>query len=55
MAQWVKYLTAVAWVAVEVQVRFPAWYSGLKAPELVQMWLRFSCRPGIFHVLLMQP
>ena len=31
---WVKDLTAVAWVAVEAQVRSPAWYSGLKDPGL---------------------
>ena len=30
MAQWVKNLTAAAWVAVEVQVRPQAWQSGLK-------------------------
>ena len=32
MAQWVKNLTAVAWVTVEAQVRSLAWHSGLKDP-----------------------
>jgi len=30
MAQWVENLTAVAWVALEIQVQFLAQYSELK-------------------------
>ena len=36
MAQWVKNLTVEAQVAVEVQVQFPAWHSGLKDLALPQ-------------------
>ena len=36
VVQWVKNLTAVDWVAVEVWVRFPARYSGLKDLMLPQ-------------------
>ena len=37
VAWWVKNLTAVTQVAVEVQVCSPAWYSGLKDPALPQL------------------
>ena len=32
MAQWIKNPTAVAHIAVEAQVQFPALHSGLKDP-----------------------
>ena len=38
MAQWIKNLIAVAWVAMEVQVPSPAWHSGLKDLLLLQQW-----------------
>ena len=34
VAQWVKNLTTMTWVAAEVRVRFPAQRSGLKDPAL---------------------
>ena len=61
MAQWVKNLTRVALVAVEVQVRSPALCSGLKDPALLQLWcrlqlqLRFTAWPGNFYMLLVWP
>ena len=61
MAQWAKNLTAAAWVIVEVWVRFPLWYSGLKDPALPQLclgsqlWLRFNHRPRNFHMLWVRP
>ena len=42
MAQWVKNLTAVAWVTVEVQVQSPAHCSGLKDLALPQLWHRWQ-------------
>ena len=39
VAQWVKNLTAVAWVTVEVQVQ-SSWCSGLEDPALQQLWYR---------------
>ena len=29
MVQWIKNPTAAAWIAMEVQIRSPAWFSGL--------------------------
>ena len=52
VAQWVKNLTEVAWVTVEVQVLSPAQCSELKDLALLQLWhwlqqrLRFSPWPG---------
>ena len=46
MAQWVKTLTAAAWVSVEVRVQSLAWCSGLKDPALLHLWLEFSPWPG---------
>ena len=40
MVQWIKNLTAVAQVAVEVQVPSPALLSGLKDMALPQLWHR---------------
>lgn len=40
MAQWVKYLTAVAWVTAEVRVRSPAGTSRLKDLALPELWHR---------------
>ena len=42
VAQWVKYLTAVAWVATEARVRSLALHSGLKDPTLPQLWHRLQ-------------
>ena len=39
MVQWVKDLTVVAPVSVEVWVRSWAWCSGLKDSALPQLWL----------------
>ena len=61
VAQWVKNLTAVAWVAGEVQVPSPAWRHGLKDLALLQLqcslqlWLRFSPWPRNFHMLWVRP
>ena len=38
VAQWVKNLTAVAWVAVELGVRSPAW------PEWIKGYLELELR-----------
>ena len=57
MTHWVKDPTAVAQMAVEARVQSWAWHSGLKDPELPQLWhrsqpwLRFNPRPGNFHML----
>ena len=40
VAQWVKNLSAVARVSVEVQVPSPAQYSGLKDLAFLQLQLR---------------
>ena len=45
---------AVAWVAVEAWVPSPAQHSVLKDPVLPQLQLRFSPRPGNFHMLWVQ-
>ena len=56
MAQWVKNLTAAAWVAVEVWVRSPVQHSGFKDPvwlqlqHRLQLWLGFNTWIGSFHV-----
>ena len=50
MVQWVKNPTAMAEVAVEVQVESLAWCSRLKDPVLPQLWLGFDAWPGNFHV-----
>ena len=42
MAQWVKNLTVLAQVAMEVWVQSPAWCSGLK--DLVLLQLRDSLK-----------
>jgi len=61
VAQWVKNLTAVVWVTVEVQVWSPAWHSGLKVLVLMplhcrsQLWLGFSPWPGNFHMPQVPP
>ena len=57
MAQWVRNLTAEAWVPAEAWVRSLAWHSELKdlaLPQLwhrSQLWLGFSFWPGNFHML----
>ena len=57
MAQWVKTLTAVARVAVEMWVQSPTWCSALKdlvLPQLQyrsQLWLEFIAWPGKFRRL----
>ena len=56
MAQWVKNLTAVAWVVVEVQVQSLARSSGLKDLVLLKLWLEFSPQSGnFFHMLQVWP
>ena len=50
VAQWVKNLTTVARVTVEVQVQSPARCSGLKYLVLLQLQLRFKPWPGNFHM-----
>ena len=60
VVQWVKNPTAAACVEVEVRVWTPAQCSGLKDPELLQLWRRwlwlgFSAWLGNFHVLWVQP
>ena len=42
MTQWVKNPTASTWVATEVQVQSLAGGSGLKDPELLQLWFKFN-------------
>ena len=50
MVQWVKNLTAVAWLTMEAQVRSLVQHSGLKDPVLMQLWLEFNLWPGNFHL-----
>ena len=35
MVQWLKNVTAAAWVTAEVWVQSPAWHSALKDPALL--------------------
>ena len=57
MVRWVKNLTAVAWVGVDVQVQSPVWCSRLKDPLLPKLFCRsqlqlgFNPGPGHFHLL----
>ena len=55
MVQWVKSPTAVARVAVEAQVRSPAWYSQLKEAALPQLQLGFNPWLGNVHVPQVRP
>ena len=61
MAQWVKNLTAAAWVTVEVRVQALAEGSGLKDLAGSQLWCRsqqrlgFSSWPRNFHMLWAGP
>ena len=61
MVQWVGYLTAEAWVAVEVWVRSQDQGSGSKDPELLQLGVGHSfglesmASPRNFHLLQVQP
>ena len=61
MVQWVKTLTAVAWVDAEVQGRSLDQRNGLKDLALLQLWhrsqlqLRFNHWPGNFHMSLVRP
>ena len=54
VVQWVKNLTAVARVAVEVQVQSPAQGSGLKNPAMVQgaaaAWIQFLAQELLYAV-----
>ena len=56
MEQQVKNPTAAAWVAIEAQDQYSAWYSGLKDQALLQLqhrsklWFGFSPCPGKFHM-----
>ena len=43
VAQWVKNLTVVAWVAAEVQVRSPAQQSGLRMQHCCSFGASRSC------------
>ena len=51
MVQWVKNLTAVAWVAAKIEVQSLAWQSGLKDLALPQPGLGFNPWPRSFYVL----
>ena len=42
MVQWVKNLTAAAWVAEEAHVQSPAQRSGLRDPALPPLWHRLQ-------------
>ena len=50
MVQWLKNLTAVAWVFEEVQVRSPTLCSGLKNPALPQLCCRLQLWLGSIPV-----
>ena len=50
VAQWLKHLTAAAWVTAEVQVQSFAWHRGLKDPALPKLWLRFNPWPRNFYI-----
>ena len=49
MVQWVKDLTAVAWVAA-VLGSIPSLVQWVKDPVLPQLWLGFSPWPRNFHM-----
>ena len=51
VAQWVKDLTAAAWVAAEGWVCSPAWHSELR----IWLWLGLDPWPGNLHMLWVQP
>jgi len=57
VVQWVKNLTAVVQVTMEVQGGSPAWCNGLKNPGLLQLQhrlqlrLRFNPRAQELHML----
>ena len=61
MMQWVKSLTAVAQVALEVWAQSPALHSGLKDLVLLQLQyssqlqLGFNLWPRNFHMLQVRP
>ena len=55
MVQWIKNLTAGAWVTVEAWVRSSAQCSGVKNPVLLQLQLGFNPWPSNFHMLLVRP
>ena len=55
MAQYVKNLTAVAWVAAEVWVSPPTPRSGFKDLALPQLQLGFNPWPGNFIMPLVRP
>ena len=42
MVQWVKNLTAAAWVTEEVQILSLVWCSGLKDPAFPHLWCRWQ-------------
>ena len=54
VAQWIKNLTAGAWVTVVAQARSSGHCSGLKDPMLLWLWLGFNPWPRNFHMLWMQ-
>ena len=47
VVQWVKNLTAVAWVAMEARVGSPAQCSGVKDPGLPQLQCRSQLQLGL--------
>lgn len=55
MAQWVKNVTAAAWVTAEARVLSLAQHSGSKDPVLRQLWLGFSPSSRNFHTSRVQP
>ena len=55
VAQWVKNLTAAAWVAVKVWAQSLTQCSGLKDLVLLQLWLGFNSWPRNFHMIWVGP
>ena len=48
MVQWLKNVTAAAWVTAEVWVQSPAWHSGLKDFAQIQsLALELPCAEGV--------
>ena len=51
LAQWVKNLTAGAWVTAEVHVQTPTWHSGIKDPALPQCQHQWPLWPRLYFSL----
>ena len=50
VVQWIKNLTAMAWISAEAQVQSPAQYSGLKDLVLPRVPLWFNPWSGTIHM-----